>query len=642
MFNLVIHIRALTIVALCLVSLARAEHARAASAVDTTFAGDFEAQGRLLREFDRSVVPMASLPDGAGGFLIVWDDAIAGVLRLDHYDVDARRVVGWPDSGRVITGSIGTKDHRFVTDDAGGLYHAWSASILGTRTLMVERLDGNGDPAPGWSAGPRPIAPDSSQLSMLMTPALEGGLWLAWIGIRVGGRSQCYVTRVASNGDSVPGWPRLGIPVTNFGFDSPTDQIGATCTALIARSGERVFLGFTRDYHCGGRHGCYPSDSYYHYAVRVESTGVMQQFIFSPEIYSRQLQPDDGPGVYDFFNWAYQWFLENPPQAVSRQLSRGTIFSADDGDVLFTPWYSGHFMRMGPNLVARPGWGGDAGLDVATAPAMGVPTPIRDGAGGFWFGWYDGRSYPEPADYYVTQVRMDGTFEPGWPASGLPVMTNGPRPEIFGLLPFAARRLWVLWSQWDTATNRWYAQRLSPDQPVPTQVSLVSAIARVDHVSLEWFAADDEGLALTVERTERESDWRNIGSVFATGTGRVLYEDRDVRAGTRYGYRLRDANHAFAETWVAVPQAATLAIRSARASGPGRVRIAFTAAQGLQAECALFDLSGRRLGRARVVANSDELQSVEVTSQHTLAPGLYLVRLVAGSQTAQHRLMITR
>ena len=44
--------------------------AAASTAGDTTFVGDFEAQGRVLREFGSRVLPITSLSDGGDGFFV--------------------------------------------------------------------------------------------------------------------------------------------------------------------------------------------------------------------------------------------------------------------------------------------------------------------------------------------------------------------------------------------------------------------------------------------------------------------------------------------------------------------------------------------------------------------------------------------
>ena len=67
-----------------------------------------------------------------------------------------------------------------------------------------------------------------------------------------------------------------------------------------------------------------------------------------------------------------------------------------------------------------PNWTPD-GLDVATAPkSKGHPQLAKDGAGGAWFVWVDGRS--DRPDIYAEHVTHDGQIAPpvGVPPSGTP------------------------------------------------------------------------------------------------------------------------------------------------------------------------------------------------------------------------------
>ena len=76
------------------------------------------------------------------------------------------------------------------------------------------------------------------------------------------------------------------------------------------------------------------------------------------------------------------------------------------------------------------------------------------------------------------------------------------------------------------------------DVTTATQVSLISAEARAGSVRLTWQVADAASFTATLQRRESAGVWRSLGQVFANGNGRIVYEDRAVRPGTRCGYRL--------------------------------------------------------------------------------------------------------
>src|SRR5436309_2601059 len=113
-----------------------------------------------------------------------------------------------------------------------------------------------------------------------------------------------------------------------------------------------------------------------------------------------------------------------------------------------------------------------------------------------------------------------------------------------------------------------YAQRFLGDGATTTLLSLVSARAQRDQVSLLWQGSAAGSISAAVERRTESSGWQRLGTAVAEGLDRLRYDDRDVTAGTRYGYRLsytlEGAPHTSAETWVEVPAAAQLALAGLR------------------------------------------------------------------------------
>src|SRR2546426_3437415 len=97
-----------------------------------------------------------------------------------------------------------------------------------------------------------------------------------------------------------------------------------------------------------------------------------------------------------------------------------------------------------------------------------------------------------------------------------------------------------------------------------------------------------------VERRTETTEWEPLVSVTADGTGWLVYEDRAVTAGTRYGYRLAyslggDLLHTD-EAWVEIP-AIQFALRgltpNPSAGGP---LVAFSPARGERATPRLYHL----------------------------------------------------
>lgn len=170
------------------------------------------------------------------------------------------------------------------------------------------------------------------------------------------------------------------------------------------------------------------------------------------------------------------------------------------------------------------------------------------------------------------------------------------------------------------------------DAPTPTLLALVLAEASRDRVRLAWHATEN-GLCVTIERREPGAGWAPLARAFADGTGRISYEDRDVRPGGRYGYRLVVSRPAGAETageaWVDVPFDRALAVRSLRLEG-ARVVVALTLESHAAARIELIDVAGRRVWQRALEPPSPGDHDIVVDRE--LRPGLYFVRLVQGDR----------
>jgi hypothetical protein len=146
------------------------------------------------------------------------------------------------------------------------------------------------------------------------------------------------------------------------------------------------------------------------------------------------------------------------------------------------------------------------------------------------------------------------------------------------------------------------------DRPTATLASLVRADASPDRVSLAWLVTP--AVPAELERQAGTGAWGALARLLPDGSGLVAYDDRDVVAGTRYGYRLRLAGgEVLGETAVDVPLAASL-----RLTG-------FVPNPALS----LFDVAGRRV-RALDVGNFGPGAHV-VPVGTGLPSGVYLVRL---------------
>jgi hypothetical protein len=177
-----------------------------------------------------------------------------------------------------------------------------------------------------------------------------------------------------------------------------------------------------------------------------------------------------------------------------------------------------------------------------------------------------------------------------------------------------------------------------------TLASLVSSSALPGHVSLAWQLSQSG--TVNVYRATSANNWVSIGRQPTSSDGMVKYEDTDVAAGTRYGYRLgitTSGGEQFAgETWVDVPATAEFAIRGVFPN-PAKAgfSVQFSLKSSAKATLEMFDLSGRRV-LSREVGDLGAGSHVFSLRDARLPVGMYQLRLTQGSQVAKSTVSVIR
>jgi hypothetical protein len=195
--------------------------------------------------------------------------------------------------------------------------------------------------------------------------------------------------------------------------------------------------------------------------------------------------------------------------------------------------------------------------------------------------------------------------------------------------------------------ERCHLARLTLDVPVPTLVSLVSTQAEPGRVRLTWYAADGHTGTARVYRRTAASDWQALASISADGTGMLAYEDVQVSAGTRYGYRLgvgpAGQEVFLGETWVDVPRVAAFALAGLRPNPAVRnLSVAFSLPDASPARLEVLDIAGRMLLERQVGTLGAGSHVVELSQARALPAGIYLVRLTQGGRSLTTRGVVIR
>jgi hypothetical protein len=262
--------------------------------------------------------------------------------------------------------------------------------------------------------------------------------------------------------------------------------------------------------------------------------------------------------------------------------------------------------------------------------------------------WADSRSGGQP-DIYAHQIDLSGA--PVWAANGVLVTSAAHGQYYASLAPYktaAPVREYVAWTDNRVGDTRYIffqrldsngATQLGADGTTPTTLAMVSATAETDRVRLMWYAS--EHVAATVYRRTADQDWSPIGEASSDGSGQIAFEDRDVVAGARYGYRLgffENGQETFAgETWVTIPTDVQLAIGGLEPNpAVDELVVSFTLPSGDAATLEMIDVSGRRV-LARALTGLSAGRHTLRLDQAPPAAGVYFLRLTQKGRSVTAR-----
>src|SRR5262245_15827689 len=125
-----------------------------------------------------------AVPDGAGGAIIVWDDARAGVSDIYAQHVTAQGTIapGWPTSGLAICAAAGIQTTpKACSDGAGGAIIVWVDARGVNNDIYAMRVTGGGTFPGGWPANGRQVmATGHVDFTPMVAPGGVGGAIVAW------------------------------------------------------------------------------------------------------------------------------------------------------------------------------------------------------------------------------------------------------------------------------------------------------------------------------------------------------------------------------------------------------------------------------------------------------------------------------
>jgi hypothetical protein len=171
---------------------------------------------------------------------------------------------------------------------------------------------------------------------------------------------------------------------------------------------------------------------------------------------------------------------------------------------------------------------------------------------------------------------------------------------------------------------------------VPALASIVSAEGSIDRVRLLWQGAPY--VAATLYRRSGTEAWSVVAPVVADASGRIFYEDDDVKAGQSYSYRLGAGQGAsevfFGDVTVRTPSGASLALGGA-APNPahGVWSVTFSLPGTGPARLEVIDLAGRIVAAREVGRFGEGSHVLALPETGSLPTGVYFLRLTRAAMT---------
>lgn len=327
--------------------------------------------------------------------------------------------------------------------------------------------------------------------------------------------------------------------------------------------------------------------------------------------------------------------------------------SPSDGSLLLVWWDGVTQTRLKALKVSATGevlWP-NGGIPLYDTTAVIGWSMAPDGEGGAYV------SIETPADDIIAQhVRADGSF--AWPGWGVPVTTAPGLQYWSETAPDSSGGIFVCWlDNRDPATDPdLYAQHVNADGSLGGAVTAAAAAAVEAAVDggcarVLWQTAEAAGVSFTIQRETTGNGWVTLGSASPDGSGRIAYRDCEVLPGGTYSYRLEWRSEGASGRTIPITLMIELEPRFHLAMpAPNPVRhetnLEFTLTRPSRVRLDVLDLAGRRVATPFEGTRSAGTHRLawRTTDREgdPLAPGAYILRIVADGRSLTRRFFVVR
>jgi hypothetical protein len=188
-------------------------------------------------------------------------------------------------------------------------------------------------------------------------------------------------------------------------------------------------------------------------------------------------------------------------------------------------------------------------------------------------------------------------------------------------------------------------RNINPGTSTPVLASLVAVDASSAAVRLTWWSASIRASQTMVERSGAGGAWLALGHPQDDGPDRMTFEDRTVREGESYTYRLAASVGAgtieLGQTTVQIPFVDALALDVSPNPLTATGLITFHLATRDASQLSIYDVAGRRIWSAQTGDLGPGQHSIALPSR-TLPSGAYVIRLTQARRAMTRRLIVVR
>ncbi|MBI5169012.1 MAG: hypothetical protein HZA61_05965 [Candidatus Eisenbacteria bacterium] len=364
----------------------------------------------------------ATVPDGAGGVIVVWQDSRYGNYDLFAQRLDSRGNALWTAGGvPVCTNAAYQSTPAVCADGSGGVVLAWRDNRGVSYDIYAQRLNASGTAL--WAANGLVVcnAIDPQDYPEIVADG-SGGAFIGWSDFRNGAVTSydLYAQHVLGNGTMA--WTANGL--------SFCVAAGAQYMASMVADGSGGFCALFSDYRAT------PSSNDL-YLQRVSSAGVQQWAANGVAVCTAAADQYAGPLETDGYGNFYTCWTD------LRVSGGGTNFDV----------YAQAFNSAGSTM-----WGAN-GFGVSTnAAQQRYPRMAFDGVGGLFVIWTDTRS-GTTNDFYGQRLSAGG--QPLWAADGQLLVTADRYRDLAAMLPDGAGGFFAVWTDQRYSVSDVYAQRFN-------------------------------------------------------------------------------------------------------------------------------------------------------------------------------------